>query len=242
MEISKMIPEIYYDLLGRIIPGTIAVWTWPRALGIDAMSALVGMYGGKTSPTVLSESALVLAITILLAGYLIGHFISPISSFVHSKILPKLFPAYFRVLYDAVTNKRNPYPPAVRDFLNEEVLRMFDVHAEKATPSEYRRATYLWYDWIRLTDPTAGTRLAKMRAEYRMLEALYVVFGGTLILHAVPTLLLPYRSRLAVDWELVIVSLAALIIAVWSAVRLFRTYQWAVVNHYYQIKQLEKDT
>ena len=230
-ELSKIIPELFYDLLGRVIPGVIAVWIWLYALGISLTTALVIMFG---TSKVLSESVFVVITTIMLIGYLIGHLISPVSSFMHTQVLARLFPSYFKVLQNAVLSSRNPYPSAVSLVLNDEVSSMFGEKARDASSSSYRRITYLWYDSIRLLNPTAGTRLAKMRAEYRMLEGIYVVFTIALILHVLSLL-----AGHVISWGFIIGSTIAITIAGWSAARLFRTFQWAVINHYYHLRKAD---
>src|SRR5574342_1023520 len=111
MELSKMIPEIYYDLLGRVIPGGVAIASWSFALGIDWVNAIVSIY---SSSKALSESIIVLAFTILLIIYLIGYIISPISNFMHSKVLAKIFPSFFNVLKSASAIGPGQYPSGPR--------------------------------------------------------------------------------------------------------------------------------
>jgi len=229
MEISKIIPEIYYDLLGRVIPGLMALWIWCDALGYDWVTITVGIYVGSKT---LSESVFVLVVTTLLMAYLVGYLIGPLSNFVHSKVLAKMFPSFFNVLKDASSNGPNQYPTEFREFFRNETSRILRTATETASASEYRRITYLWYDWVRITDPTAGTRLAKIRAEYRMLEGLCVVFG-TAILGYVTSVWLISK---AIDWGFIIGCTLVTIILVLNASRLFQTFQWAVINHYYQLK------
>jgi hypothetical protein len=231
-DLSKFIPELFYDLLGRVVPGAIAIWIWLYALGIDLTTVLRILFG---TAKVLSDSAFVVTTTLMLIAYLIGHLISPISSFMHLQVLARLFPSYFKVLQNAALSSHNPYPSNIRLFFNDEVSRMFREKDRNARSSEYRRITYLWYDSIRLFNPIAGTRLAKMRAEYRMLEGIYVVFTLALILH----IMLSWPTRHTISWGFIIGSTLAIIIAGWSAARLFRTFQWAVINHYYHVRSVD---
>lgn len=233
MEFAKIIPEIFYDLIGRVIPGSVAIWVWSQAIGTDPVQVVANAYGSSKS---LSESAFVLMTTLLLISYLIGHLISPLSSLMHTYFLAKLFPRYFRALEDAISGKHNRYPAAARDFLTQEIASLFNIDSDSISGSEYRRATYLWNGWIRLANPTAGTKLAKMRAEYRMLEGLYVVFAIAGFLYPLSRWLIPTELRGGTNWAFVIGIAIAFALAAWSAARSFRTFQWAVINHYFQIR------
>jgi hypothetical protein len=233
-DISKVIPEIYYDLIGRLVPGIIALVLWPNAMNLDMVGMVFSLYAGSS---VLSKSVLIFGLTILAIAYAIGHLVSPISATAHSRLLPRLFPSNFRVLKDAAERGKNPYPHKISIFFNNEASAVFGNGDRQPSASEYRRVTFLWYDWVRLKNPSAGTRLAKMRAEYRMLEGLYVVFGATLLLCSV-VFLLKWSGRDAHPPHVafVIANVIALLISTWAAARMFQTFQFSVINHYYQIK------
>ena len=232
VELAKIIPEIFYDVIGRVVPGLIAVWAWTYAFGTNPAKLSDHMFSASKA---FSESVFVQASSILFVAYLIGHLISPISSLMHTYVLASFFPRYFSVLHDAVSSGHNPYPSRTQKLLTLEVVKLFGQSDRKVSEAQYRRATYLWYDWIRLANPAAGARLAKMRAEYRMLEGLYVVLVIAILIYPISRWSIPATSS-AVSWTFVIGIAVGLTLAAWGAARLFRTFQWAVMNHYYQLR------
>jgi hypothetical protein len=229
VEITKVIPEVSYDVLGRMVPGIAAIWVWSIAAGTTFAALVVNVYAGSTT---LSQSVIVLVATLLLAAYLIGHIISPISGFFHSRILPYLFPSYFAVLADAAGyDGKGAYPSAARAFFQKEIHRLFG--ETTPTQSQYRQATYLWYDSVRMDSDSAAAKLGKMRAEYGMLEGLYVV-----LVIAIP-INLTYWFVTERRLDLVLLGLAAggFVVVAWSAARTFRTFQRAVINQYYLLNK-----
>ena len=225
MEITKVIPEVFYDVLGRLVPGIAAIWIWSIAAGTTFAAFVTNVYAGSTT---LSQSVVVLVATLLLAAYLIGHIIGPISSFFHSRILPYLFPSYFAVLADAARyDGKRGYPPAARAFFQNQIHRLFG--ETTPTPNQYRQATYLWYDSVRMDSESAAVLLGKMRAEYRMLEGLYVVLVIAIPINLTYWLITGHGP----DLSLLCLVAGGFVVVSWSAARTFRTFQRAVINQFY---------
>jgi hypothetical protein len=229
MPALDIIPQLYYDVLGRIIPGSVAIWLWILAVNGHLAVLLGDPYAGNKS---LSGSILVLVATWLISAYVIGHLLSPISSIIHSKILARYFPSFFNVLQGAVSAGTKSYPPAVRKFYANEAAELFgrdSARQEAPSAAQYRQATYIWYDLVRLRSDSSSSRLGKMRAEYRMLEGLYTAFALTVPIQVCWWLIVGGTFRV----ELLIVSIGGSILSCWSAIRLFQTFQRAVINEYY---------
>ena len=92
MEITKVIPEVFYDVLGRLVPGIAAIWIWSIAAGTTFAAFVTNVYAGSTT---LSQSVVVLVATLLLAAYLIGHISAQLVAFFtleffHTSFLPTL--------------------------------------------------------------------------------------------------------------------------------------------------------
>lgn len=229
MPALDIIPQLYYDILGRIIPGTVVIWLWVLAVNGNLAVLLSDPY---TDSKTLSGSLLVLVATWLIAAYVMGHLLSPISGMFHTRILARYFPSYFNVLQAAVSSSAKGYPPAIRRFFADEAAMLFgkdSVKQEVPSAAQYRQATYIWYDLVRLRSESSSSRLGKMRAEYRMLEGLYTAFALTVPIQVCWWLIVGGAFRV----ELLIVSVGGFILSCWSAVRLFQTFQRAVINEYY---------
>jgi hypothetical protein len=227
MEILNVIPEIFYDIIGRTVPGMVAIWVWSLAFDETLGHVLVAPYRGAPA---LSGSAPVLVGTFIFAGYLVGHLLSAASGFSHTYVLARIFPGYFSVLKNACdASDSRGYPTQQREFFRAETEK-----ALKGSPTsaQYRQLTYLWYDSARAGSAEMTAKLGKMRAEYRMLEGLYVglflaiplsigkwIFGG------------PVPSYVLLSWVTV-----GVVISAWSAARTYRTFQRAVINQYYLLR------
>ena len=177
--ISKLAREYILDIHGRLIPGFVAALVWPICAGANLGSFLYSLYSGSTA---LRHSSFALILTTLVASYVIGYFTAPLSGWLHSWVLPILFPTQFNVLRRIILNADVAYSNALRDFYLSQMRLTFGDDFQTAPSSRYRQNVYVRYDWLRGFDPTVGVELEKARAEYRMLEGLYVTFGiGTAI-------------------------------------------------------------
>jgi hypothetical protein len=236
-EISKLVPEIFYDIIGRMIPGLAGLVVWSYVLDADVPRVIQSLYVSAGA----SESAVLFGLTAITVAYAIGHLVSPLSAAAHSHVLPQIFPTSYRVLKDAAIGGRNAYPGSIAAFFHEETAALLRTKDGEASAAQYRRITFLWYDWIRLRNPTAGTRLAKIRAEYRMLESLYIVFAVGLVFAALVGIAsrLGYSAR-PVPLLAVLALVVCLSLATWAAARLFQTFQFAVINHYYQLNTMPR--
>ncbi len=237
-ELGKLIPELFYDIFGRIIPGLVALALWSYAFNFDIAQSVFFFSQGFSA---LQGSTLFLGLGLLTVAYAIGHLVSPISAWSHSKLLPAISPSNFSVLKEAASKGKNAYPGRIALFFLAETTALFGNADREPSAAEYRRITFLWYDWIRLRDPSAGTRLAKMRAEYRMLEGLYVVFGVTALFALMASIfkLIGWTVE-PPSMRFDMACVTCFLVAAWAASRLFRTYQFSVINHYYQLRSAEQ--
>ncbi len=76
MEIQKLIPQFYYDLISRVLPSGVAFIGFSRALGETPGSALTDLFEGAGA---LKGSAFFLTLSLILTSYLLGHLIAPLS-------------------------------------------------------------------------------------------------------------------------------------------------------------------
>lgn len=103
---------------------------------------------------------------------------------------------------------------------------------DQVTVEQDSKAVFVWYDWLRVNDPDAGARAAKIRAEYRMHSQNAVAFVMALAIHlaSVPMQLCVLKPVLIA--VLAIAGSASL----WAAARTRRFFQWAVVQQFYAAK------
>ena len=229
-EVTQLIPEIFYDVIGRMVPGLLALFLLSVASGVDVVRATNSFYASNSA---LEESSIVIVGTLLGLEYVVGQLLGALGNMAHSKVLPHVFRQSYSVLYNAVRAGENPYPASVQKFLDSETAHMFQGSAESATPLRCRQVTYLWYDRLRKSDGVAGVKLEKMRAEYKMLEGLYMAFALALVSHVLAGSSSVLGHMAAIDWRVVAALAGGFALCVWASARLFQTFQWSVINQYY---------
>jgi hypothetical protein len=229
MDVLKLIPQLFFDLISRVIPGSIAIVLISIAADIKLGKATTDFSEGVRT---LQDSALVLGLGFLIAAYLFGQIISPISDLIETRIVRRLFRAKCQVLKDAISSD-SEYPPAVRNLLIREMgVETEDANSVKAR--QYSQAVFLWYDWLRVNNPDAGDRVAKMRAEYRMHSQNAVALFISLAVHLTTIIACPHKGNFKIAFIVVVVlaSLASL----WANARAYQTFQRAVIHLFYSAK------
>ena len=66
MDAIKLIPQLFYDVISRVIPGVVALVLVASALGSDLGALVAGPFAGSPS---LQQSALFLGVGVLGAAY-----------------------------------------------------------------------------------------------------------------------------------------------------------------------------
>jgi hypothetical protein len=200
MEFGKLIPQVFFDILARIIPGSVVVVAWIVLLGHDRWSKLLDMLLGGH----LAHDNVVPAATLAILGFsfIIGHVIAPFgklvqrlneqSWFIPNKIV-RFIPSKFAKKDD-------------RNFIEISQIVNDDDEARK-------KRTWLvekddeagnMYDWLRAYHSDQGALCAKIRAEFTMYDALAVAFLAVAVM-----------SRLghAASWVIAISLLAVPVMA-----------------------------
>ncbi|MCI0523914.1 MAG: helix-turn-helix domain-containing protein, partial [Acidobacteria bacterium] len=226
MDALKFIPQLFYDLIARVIPGGVALFVWAMALdkkiGKIVADALEGSPG-------LQQSAFVISAIIFVLAYLVGHLVSPLSEFLKSNTVERIAPQYFRVLKDAVSGQSVDFPPRVQSFLNRELNSPLEADDKVSSGQYFRQALFLWYDRLRRQDAEVGARLTKLRAEYRMYEEIAGIMGIGLLLHMTAVLTLGIKW----NWPLIISGVVIALLGLWGYARAYRDFQRSTINHYY---------
>src|SRR5512146_2882570 len=183
MDALKLIPQLFYDVISRVVPGVVALVLIAAALG-RALGALVA--GPFRGPGALSSSALFLGIGVIGASYIAGQMVAPVSAFYERHVVTRLLPRDFWLM-PAALGPTSPYPDALQLFLLRE-LGLSDENRGMAT-ARFRVAVFVWYDWLRVWQVQAGARVEKIRSEYRMFGGVAVAALAATLTHVVRSLL-----------------------------------------------------
>lgn len=234
MDVLKLIPQLFFDLISRVVPGSVAIIMLAAATGTKLGKLTTDFWDGAKA---IQESALFLGLGFLVGAYLVGQMISPISDFVERRLVRRLLPAYFQILKNAVVSP-GEYSPPMRNFLMNELGAETETDIGTITAGQYRSAVFVWYDWLRVNSPDAGARAAKVRAVYRMHSQNAVAFSISLIVH----LLMVYTQHSNFKPSLVIVMTLAGLASLWATARTYRTFQWSVINQFYSAQTSKTST
>jgi hypothetical protein len=229
MDVLKLIPQLFYDLISRVLPGSLAIVLIGGALNIQIGKLLADFWDGATA---IQESALFLGICLLTAAYLLGQLMSPLSDFIEDNIVKRLFSASFNVL-KSIVSTTSEYPESMRNVLIQEIGVEVS-NTAKLTSRHFKNAIFLWYDWLRVNNSDAGARAAKIRAEYRMHSQNTVAFAAALVIH----LIWSSTNQANVSVAFIAVMVIGCWISVWATARHYKIFQWAVINQFYAAKSV----
>jgi hypothetical protein len=228
VDILKLVPQLFYDLISRVIPGFVALAVLAAAVDLKLGKLATDFWDGAKA---MQDSALFLGFGFLLAAYLVGHILSPISDFLEKHIAERLFPAYYRVLKNAVSG-HSDYSPSMQSFFLKELGLEKGDDPEKVPLGRYRKTVFVWFDWLRINNPDAGARAAKIRAEYRMHSQNAVVFILALLMNLIST----YVSRSSLKFDFLIVMATVGLASIWATARTYQSFQFAVLQQFYPAK------
>lgn len=228
MDLLKLIPQLFYDLISRVVPGALAIAIMPAAANVSIGGLLTGTLP-HASP--LRQSNLFLGLVFFVAAYFIGHLTSPLSDLLHKTLIRKLFPHHFKVLSEAISPGSN-YGEKIRQFLASELGPQKEGEADSILRGRLDTAIFVWQDWLRITSSEAGVRAAKVRAEYRMHAQNAVVLIVGLIWH----LSLVAARSLDPNAALIVFALAGTAASMCAAARTYQNFQTMVINQYFSVK------
>jgi hypothetical protein len=155
MDALKEIPQIFFDLIARVIPGLLALFVLDCD-GVLQWSRVVSSVSGSRSQE--SNSFGLSLLIAIAAAYLIGHMLSLISKQLES------LADYSGFTYRAVKNiEKDLHRPPVS-------WAEVSLEAEEVRKKDWTSNDEIWqkYDWLRVNKPSAGSLAVRMRAEYTM--------------------------------------------------------------------------
>ncbi len=234
MDTLKLIPQLFYDLIARVVPGSVAIIMVVVAVAADELGKLFKDFwdGNQT----IQGSALFWGLGFLGAAYLTGHILPSISEWLEEKVTRRLFPNDYRVLQDAVSGSSH-YPQSMRNFLIKELGLKEAMEGSEAPAGQYTRMLFVWNDWLQINQPDAGARVTKLRAEYRMHSGNVVAFFGALALHLIWTSVHQGYPNLGFTAMATLAGLASLR----ATAKMHRTFQRSVLQQFYIAKTSKVD-
>lgn len=244
MEVSKIVPQFFYDVIARGVPGGALIAATSFSLGDKASIQDIVMYGfdGKiedVSPTI--------SFLILLAfySYALGHLIAPIGDRISKlKIVDDHFKSELHVLRHAIDPKKSKFPKRVREYLEKEVgiSKNGILNEDESKVVEYTSVLFIWSDWLRLKSADAGARIVKLRAEYRLFIGLCVVGLYSAFFHILSYLYLMYIEKpISFNIVLVLGGLVASCLGLYGYCKAYSVFQYSVINNYYAGRGIEGD-
>ena len=173
MESLKIIPEIFFDLIARVVPGGVGLVAYLLLSGKSWQSWLDTTLGSS-----LAGSPPVAILIFLVAAYLVGQLLSPAAKLVQriGEDLPYWIGEKNPKLAEWIKIK---YPEAKcpEDKNHSDKKKYPDLAKLIVCPPPEGPD----YDWLRLHYPAVGDQCAKIRAEFTMHNGLAVVLLLTAI-------------------------------------------------------------
>lgn len=136
MNVSITIPQLFYDVIGRILPGYLFVIVLRFELSSTGIMLLPLTQTNNTN----FIASLSNGIGFLVCCYFLGIVLRAFVCYSHEKTVKK------------------------------EILEKYALKVESEKESGGAISMHKMYQYIKLTDPTAGFRLVKLRAEARMID------------------------------------------------------------------------
>ncbi len=226
MDALKLIPQLFYDVISRVIPGVVALVLVALALGSNVGALAAGPFNGAPA---LRDSALFLGVALIGAAYIAGQMIAPISDFYERYVVGAIVPRGFWMMPGAVS-PGSQYPETMQRFLLRELG--LDEENRQLAGTRFSASVFVWYDWLRVWQVPAGARVEKIRSEYRM-------FGGVAVAAFAATLLHLGRALLVsgtLEPLFVATGLLVFLFSSWGLARTYRTFERSVANQYYVSK------
>lgn len=222
MNIGLLVPQVYYDLIARILPGltilasSFFIWKGESITAQDIF-AVLSWFTSKGSHSIFT------LFSFLIISYMLSLILDGLGKCLeHIEILSKKF---LKRGYDDIKKE------ALNDFRKIKPIRL---------PYEFP-GTAIMYDIIRMKKPELGARLVKLRAEFHMCRILILGWFIFLIINLIIIIYnFPNNSYLR---PLIEISLLLAIIAAYNTyTHLRERYLWGLCNHWLLIEKYEKKT
>jgi hypothetical protein len=163
MDTLRVIPQVFFDLIARVVPGMVGILLFGAALRLNWQIVFSTL---KEGPTVFNESTTLWVLALFVLSYVLGHILSPLG-----KVLQKLNDPFDAGVIKPLFADRPDASREVVAFVKDQLGNPFSYERY------FEKDVWLWYDWLRVFVPGAGALAARIRAEYTMYSTLSVAFA-----------------------------------------------------------------
>src|SRR5437867_5916606 len=139
MDVLKLVPQVFFDLIARAVPGAFLLICLQASANKRMMPTLLALAAPNAK---LQESALVWAIVVGSAVFATGHMMAPAVRFLESPPVATSVDIWARMV-----NKLLPF---------------------RTRHQRLPKERWEQYDWLRLERPETGALVVRIRAEYTM--------------------------------------------------------------------------
>jgi hypothetical protein len=184
MEFGKLIPQVFFDILARVVPGAILVVSWIVLFGHDRWSQLLNvLLGGHLAHDNVVAAA---TLTILWFSFIAGHLTAPFGKLVqrlneHSWFIPDQVALFISSKLVKKDDKAYTTQPVKK---NDKARKRHTWIKEHTWLVKKDDEAGEMYDWLRAHHPDQGALCAKIRAEFTMYNALAVTFLAVAVMSA----------------------------------------------------------
>lgn len=233
MEVTKIVPQFFYDVIARGVPGGVLLIGASLSLGSDVGVTDIVLTGIDTKAEPITSTILLVTL-FAFYSYVLGHIFEPLGDIITNwDKFKNRFEKYLKVLETCVDPDKSELPRNIQQFLATEI----NLSQENLT-TNFKHSTilFIWSDWLRLKSADVGSRIVKLRAEYRMLIGLSVVGLSTTTIHLVAA---ASMTNVTFNWLIIAGGLFVFTMGLIGYCRAYKTFQWSVINNYFATKTLD---
>lgn len=224
MNIGTLIPQVFYDLIGRIVPGLIILVTgyfaWKgHNINQQDINNLLNWFEGKEKSTFLHM------LSFILISYTVAFVLDGFNK-IYRGITKRLKYKKEKIdLLDIEYVESIVVKTVCTDFIRSSELFKTDIMPEYNFPS-----VPILYDLMRLKDKEVGARLVKLSAEMKMCQT--VITG--LVIVIIVCLINAIKNIQSIAYYAVFISIIILFaISFWAiGNHLKERFQWSLCNHW----------
>lgn len=229
MDASKIIPQFYFDMIARVVPGVVTL----TGISIASETNIIHSQIKNIGIEGLSDSTWFFIFLYFLASYVIGHLLSPFGDLWQRKVLENIpfLKSKFHLLANAVKRDESPYSDDIIEFIESNT----DYH--RRPKEEHTPTLFIWSDFLRQVNPDVGARLVKLRAEYNMGAS---VSAGALVMlmyHGIKVAV----SDVSISLPFIAISFLIFVSASLATVNSYYIFQRSTLANYYVIKKLKPE-
>lgn len=203
MNISTLIPQLFYDLIGRLVPGATLLGLAFLLFG-GPVKGLQYFSTWSGSPTEANVPTGLVLFGNLLVSYVLATLLGGIWFITSSKCLARRGEIHLTEAF-----KHRPLPNQFSNRSSPEAL--YNEEVKKVSEIDFNHRITLMYDYVQLRCPKASARIVKLRAEQHMSGVLAVGFFALGVLYFIATFVKNF------EWSLWIVEPVLIIAALTSA-------------------------